>query len=104
MQFGDARYGGGGHEEKSRYLKAISHPRRRRVLDVLQIERRSLGLHELTHAILDLTGSTGPGEAEEVRISLYHQHLPHLDEAGLIEFDEQDNVVEITEKALGKLR
>lgn len=102
MREGDDWSGNGG--AKSRYLKAISHPRRRRMLDILQIERQSMKLRELADKILGVTGSPDQDKAEEVRITLYHQHLPHLVEAGLVEVDEQDNSVEITEKALRKLR
>ena len=37
--------------------------------------------------------SVTPDRAEEVRTMLYHVHLPKLDEAGLIEYDRDDDVV-----------
>lgn len=104
MQNRDGRFGTDGQDVKFQYLKAISHPMRRRVLDVLQIEPGSLGLQRLTHSISDATQSPDSNKVEKIRIALYHQHLPHLADAGLVEFDEQQNRVEITEKALRKLR
>lgn len=104
MRVADDWFDGSSQGAKFRYLKAISHPRRRRVLDILQLERQSMRLRELTSKILDAAGSPDEGKAEEVRITLYHQHLPQLKEVGLVDVDEQDNSVEITEKALRKLR
>lgn len=104
MQTGDGQFNDGSQDTKSRYLKAISHPMRRRVLDTLLIERGPLELRHLTHSIVDATENSYRARAEQVRITLYHQHLPSLEDAGLIEFDEHRNHVEITAKALRKLR
>lgn len=71
---------------------------RRIVLGVLTAERRSLTLDDLTKAVLKHNHGTPITEVPadvltEVRLSLYHRHLPKLAAAGLIEFNPEKRLV-----------
>lgn len=87
-----------GGTEHSEMLRALSHQRRFDVLEIL-IEEQSLGLAALTHRLVDKAESINRDEVERVQVSLYHRHLPHLTETGLVHFDEAEETVAITETA-----
>ncbi len=76
---------------------------RRIVLGALAGEQQSLTLDDLTEAILTheqqtpLT-ETSDDERTEIRLSLYHVHLPKLISAGLITYDLELQLVDPTEK------
>lgn len=76
---------------------------RRVVLAVLANEQRPLTLTDLTRAVDEYThrgtASEAPSDASRrIRISLHHIHLPKLAEAGLVDYDPEEGVVEPTEK------
>lgn len=76
---------------------------RRVVLAVLGDEQRPLTLNDLTktvikHACDGSVTDVSDGTAERVRVSLYHVHLPKLAEAGLVEYDPEQKLVEPTER------
>lgn len=84
-------------------LDLCQHQHRRIVLGVLTAEQRSLSLNDLTQTILKDNHQTPGTEASsdeitEVRLSLYHGHLPKLAAEGLIEFDPERQLVEPTTK------
>jgi len=76
---------------------------RRIVLAVLAHEQRSLTMHDLTKTIVKHNHHAPlremPKESlSEVQISLHHVHLPKIDAAGLIEYDQDRGLVEPTEQ------
>lgn len=89
--------------ERTELLRALAHERRREVLGVLGDHQRSLGLVELTHQVVEEGENLDRYDAERIYISLYHHHLPRLDDAGLVEYDDGRNTVTITERALAHL-
>lgn len=71
----------------------LRHPRRVRLLECLSAETR-LSLTELTTALLEHESTdVSAGEARHNgRISLVHNHLPRMADAGLIDWDRDDGV------------
>ena len=72
-------------------LGALADDRRRRVIRYL-LERDgadAVGLGELAEAVADGT------DVEAVRRSLHHAHIPHLDEAGIVDYDAHEEHVRL---------
>lgn len=69
-------------------LKALSHPTRRRILAALS-ERNPRDEDEFE--AVEFRSDDGDRAAFEAQ--LYHQHLPHLADAGFITWDTETNTV-----------
>jgi DNA-binding transcriptional ArsR family regulator len=73
---------------------------RRAIVRVLAEDTSRMDLHPLAQAvtemIADQSGAT-ESSAERVSISLFHQHLPKLEAAGVIDFDAEARTVTPTE-------
>lgn len=83
--------------ELSRYLDALSAPRRRYVLYYLH-EQTTSSVSELAEYILQCETDREISKLSEddhhsVQVDLYHNHLPHLDETHLVRFDERNKDV-----------
>lgn len=73
------------------------------VLTVLAEERRSLTVRDLTQFIVQHEHHTLLSEApaevvQEIQISLHHRYLPKLEANGVIEYDSERQVVELTDE------
>ena len=84
-------------------LGVCRHQHRRIVLALLAAERRSLTLNDLTQTVLKYNHQASPTEVSgdvlaEIRLSLYHVHLPKLASHGLITYDPDRQLVEPTEQ------
>ncbi|PSQ04854.1 hypothetical protein BRC97_10520 [Halobacteriales archaeon QS_6_71_20] len=84
-------------------LGACQHQHRRVVLALLAAEQRSLTLNDLTQTVLEYDQQASPtGISEvvptEIRLSLYHTHLPKLASNGLVAYDPDSKLVEPTEQ------
>ncbi|QSW98962.1 DUF7344 domain-containing protein [Haloterrigena alkaliphila] len=84
-------------------LDLCHHQHRRIVLGLLAAEQRSLTLNDLTQAVLKhnhQTSITAVSEdvLTEIRLSLYHVHLPKLASEGIITYDPDRQLVEPTEQ------
>ena len=84
------------HEEA--ILRLVSEAHNREILTILENAGRPLHVDGLAERIAARTvsadGSAGSEEElERVRISLHHDRLPKLADAGLVEYDREDNVV-----------
>ena len=70
---------------------ALAHERRRHLLDVLDEAGAALSLSDLARSVArQERASPRPvddGTVKRVRLSLYHWHVPKLEDAGLVEFD-----------------
>ncbi|MCU4974126.1 hypothetical protein OB955_15460 [Halobacteria archaeon AArc-m2/3/4] len=76
---------------------------RRIVLAVLAEERRPLTMNDLSKAILKYNHSTPVTEVSEevlteIRLSLYHEHIPKLESEEIIEYDPERQHVVPTER------
>jgi len=84
-------------------LDLCQHQYRRIVLGVLAAEQRSLTLNDLAQTVLKYNHQTPITEASEdvlteIRLSLYHVHLPMLTSKGIITYDSDRQLVEPTEQ------
>ena len=82
-----------------RLFKALADKRRRRVLSYLDGKDGDVAtVKELTdHVTVHEVGSVDDPAIDAVAIALYHTHLPHLEEAGLITYDERSRTVRYRE-------
>jgi len=82
-------------------LEALANERRRLALDCLPSRGESAALAELSRRVA-VSEAEAPLDAipteriERVQRSLYHVHLPKLDDAGLVDFDADERTVERT--------
>lgn len=83
-------YGGGGTGVDGK-LEAVADGTRRDILDVLAESGEEMSLEELQEALEE---ESYRERLEELRISLHHNHLPRLDEEGLIDYDEEEGTAE----------
>ena len=65
----------------------LADERRRAVLSVLADRDGPVGLSDLARAVADLTGDDASDAVDRLRVSLHHQHLPKIADAGLIAYD-----------------
>lgn len=84
-------------------LDLCQNQHRRIVLGTLAEEQRSLTLNDLTKVILKYNHQTPITEASddvltEIRLLLYHVHLPKLASEGVIDYDLERHLVEPTEQ------
>ena len=84
-------------------LRLCQHQHRRIVLAILTTEQRSLTLNDLTKTVLKYNHQIPISEVSkdvlaEIRLSLYHVHLPMLSSEGLITCDPERKLVEPTEQ------
>lgn len=91
----------GTQTETEAILEQCGTERRRRVLETLAAQTRTMTVDELADAVAegDRDGPRGDGSGgtrSEIRIALHHVHLPSLDQAGLIAYDEEAHLAEPT--------
>jgi hypothetical protein len=82
-------------------LDACGDQHRRIVLAVLADQQRSVTFNELTMTIVKHNHHTPLSEASDealtqIQSSLYHLHLPKLEDIGIIEYDPKQRLVEPT--------
>lgn len=82
-------------------LDLCRNKHRRIVLGVLAAQQRPLTANDLTNAILKHNHHASPTEvsgetATGIQSALYHEHLPRLAAAGLVEYDTERHLVEPT--------
>lgn len=87
----------GGFSDIDTLLSALSNIRRRYVLYYLQDERTAT-LDEMARQIFAWEREipiemVSPDDAESVRAALYHNHLPVLTDAALVEYDERSEAL-----------
>ncbi|WP_227357494.1 DUF7344 domain-containing protein [Haladaptatus salinisoli] len=74
-------------------FRALADARRRTILDVLSHQYHPIKLQTLAHDIASPQRGGPPEDVEQVLQSLQHVHLPHLQEAGLIEYNTDEETV-----------
>ena len=82
-------------------FRLLQSERRRAVLRHLRREGGTVRVHDVAEQVAAREHDTPvqaltPAERERVSVSLYHSHLPKLDEAGVVEYDRDRDVVERT--------
>lgn len=73
---------------------ALGDDDRRLLLAVLTEQDGADRLSPLARKIAART--SGPDREEHLRITLYHNHVPRLESAGLLEYDDDRELVELT--------
>lgn len=86
-------------------LRALAAERRRHVLAALADSETALSLADLATEVArretDAEASDGvDGNADRVRVSLYHCHVPILTAADLVDYDDEAKRVALAENAL----
>ena len=84
----------GGAEARTVILGSLTHPRRRLILYYLHDRSGPVEADELARQVLAWETNTAVGnitdnDCERVVTGLYHNHLPKLADAGLIEYDQE---------------
>lgn len=84
--------------DEEKIIRVLTHATNRAVLTALNGAANDLSVAELADRILlhsAITGQSSDYEAEFDRLvlKLHHDHLPRLDEVGLVEYDRNANVV-----------
>lgn len=85
-------------------IDAIKSPFRQEILFYVAdrdtpASRETLAKHLAAWEAEMNVGSVSAEERERIHVVLHHKHLPQLVDAGLIEYDQQDLVVDLTEYA-----
>lgn len=91
-----SQWGTGGLTKSERY-ELLSDERRRAVLETLEGLTAPVQLAELAAEIADRTG-VGAFEQEttkQVQITLHHNHLPKMDDMGVIDYDPDSNRIDL---------
>ncbi len=93
---------GPGREDRDIVLDALAHPDRRRLLGYLDGMAETATVTELAAVLAAPAERQADQEAardvDTIETSLYHAHLPKLEEAGLVEFAEASETVTATER------
>lgn len=97
LQTNGCSTGDGAAIDTDQVLDALAHPRRRHLLRVLVDEGPEVPLRQLAAGVA-AAESEGPGgvadEAKQrVYVSLFHRHVPKLDDQGFVEYDDEVDVV-----------
>ena len=87
---------------ESELYDLLSSDTRRQLLDVLADSTAPIGLLELAGAVTGREGVEGSdGDAvDSVVVGLHHNHLPRLEDAGLIQYDPESNRVEAIHRTM----
>jgi len=84
--------------EKDEIFRALSERRRRFALQFLQHQQEAT-ISEIANEIArkEDDGPDSDGLSDAVRLDLYHRHVPVLAEAGLVHYEEERDIVTISE-------
>ncbi len=82
-----------GSESLTRVFSALANPRRRRALHYLE-RHRELSLATLADEVAECEAGVPLREVDEetvkaVYLSLYHTHVPKLEDAGVVAYDQE---------------
>ena len=82
----------------------LSNPRRRFVISYLSHQGSPIGIHELAEQIAAWENETSVDELtredrKKAYISLYQTHIPKLEDAGIVTYDEDERLVALTGEA-----
>lgn len=84
---------------EDRLYRALASRQRRRLLVAL-LEQRDASIDELATLLIgwDVTDGDGmatPADYSETKTELVHNHLPHLDDSGFVDYDPERGTVRI---------
>lgn len=102
----DAHHGGSSEQGSldgvpTEQYELLRHPRRVHLLDILT-DRSQPSLSELTSELIDRetpdTSNSDGAARHEIRLSLVHNHLPRLEDYGLVSWGENEDVIELVDE------
>ena len=73
-------------------LRAVTHPHRRHTLHYLASTTDPQSVADITATVIDGTDQQSHADRQRLAVELTHQHLPLLDDAGLIKWTGSDLV------------
>lgn len=76
-------------------FKAFSHSRRQYALQYLVHKPGAIALSDVAEYIAIKEGTMTHDRYERILTGLYHNHLPHLTNAGLVRYDADRELVEL---------
>lgn len=79
-------------------MELLQDPERRHLLSVLGQLETPERLSALTRCVAMTTDVETEEELHRVSLRLYHTHLPKFAAAGLVQYDESDDAVALTER------
>ncbi|MFC7212530.1 hypothetical protein ACFQO4_00310 [Saliphagus sp. GCM10025334] len=86
--------------QQDQLFDCLAHHHRRIIIEVLRNSNSPKPTIELTQDVIERIRKMSDEDIlspESMQTSLYHSHLPKLKEAGLVEFDEERDLVAPTE-------
>ncbi|SEV95572.1 DUF7344 domain-containing protein [Halobacterium jilantaiense] len=89
-------------------FRALQHPRRRHALDCVRTHQ-SIALADLAELVLERETGTNASDHDAERVSrvyfsLYHTHLPVLQDASLVRYEQDADIVGIRDGAAQSLQ
>jgi hypothetical protein len=93
------------HQDIDEVFESLIEPRRRYVIRCLQNYGKSMALADLADEIAAWENDApltevSPEEVKRIYLSLYHKHLPKLDSAGVVRYDQERDMVQLAEETL----
>lgn len=93
-----------GHVSVDEMFELLSHHRRRAVLRVLESQDEPLAVVDVAEEIAarehgDSAGSVTAEDVQPIHVELYHVHVPHLADYGVIDYNQDRGYVERTKAA-----
>jgi hypothetical protein len=90
------------HQDIDEIFESLTHPRRRYAIRCLEDYGKSMALADLADEIAAWENDAPLTEvsAEEVKqiyLSLYHKHVPKLDSAGVVRYEQERDMVQLTD-------
>lgn len=83
----------------SAVFKLLSHYRRRVAIQYLAAQVGTTSVVDLADQIALLENKHTDNHHARIFVSLIHNHLPKLDEAGVVEYDQDQAVVKLSDQA-----
>ncbi|WP_143117672.1 DUF7344 domain-containing protein [Halomicrobium zhouii] len=82
--------------------ECLSHSRRRSILRCLRDTEKPLALADLAADVAHLEmeapkSEVDPEEVKKIHLTLYHNHVPKLEEFGLVQYDPRNETVNLSE-------
>lgn len=97
LQSNGCSTGDGAAIDTDQVLDALAHPRRRHLLRELADEGPEVSLRQLAAGVAAAESEDSDGATDELRqrvyVSLFHRHVPKLDDQGFVEYDDEADVV-----------
>lgn len=94
-------------EELDAVIEALAHHRRRVAIACL-LDHNAMSLPDLAELVADAVGAR-PAHEQSAReicdlyLSLYHTHVPKLEDAGLLTYDQESDSVQLADRSVAAL-